>query len=63
MRHAVKLNKEEKARIWLDLCDFSFRLMQKALSAGQLAQKLEKMRRRHLAQDHRILEALARTIK
>lgn len=62
MRHAVKLTKEEKVKIWLDLCDFSFRLLRKALSPRQLEHKLQKMRQRHLQEDRRVLEALAKTI-
>jgi hypothetical protein len=63
MRHRVKLTREEKAKIWLELCDFSFRLMQSALRSGQLAARLKRMRELHLEKDKRMLLALARTGK
>ena len=63
MRHRVKLTREEKAKIWLELCDFSFRLMQSALTPGQLAARLARMRKLHREKDERLLLALSRTGK
>jgi len=60
MRHEVKLSKQEKIRIWLDLCDFTYTLMQKALSAKQLAKKMKRLRKLHWEEDKRMLIALGR---
>lgn len=60
MRHAVKLTKEEKVKIWLDLCDFSFRLMRSALSPKELRRKLKRIRELHWKEDQRMLTALGR---
>lgn len=58
MRHDVKHTKEEKARIWLDLCDFTYKLMQSALTPAELAKKRKIMRERHLEENRRVLEVL-----
>ena len=61
MRHKVKYTKKEKIMIWLDLCDFSYKLMKSALGGKKLRERLEKMRKEHLENDHRILKGLAKT--
>lgn len=60
MRHPLKLSKKEKFRQWLELCDFTYKLMQENLSKGQLKQKLAKMRKEHLQADYSLLSKLAK---
>jgi len=58
MRHEVKYTQKEKFKIWLDLCDFTYKLMQSALSPAELKKKRERMRERHLEENQRVLEVL-----
>lgn len=60
MHHKIKMTRKEKFKIWLELCDFTFRLMQRALSPRRLALKLQRMRAFHLEEDRRMLESLGR---
>lgn len=60
MRHKIKLSVKEKIRRWLELCDFSFKLMQRALTPKELAKRLREMREEHLKRDSRILRNLAK---
>ena len=60
MRHKEKLSKSEKIRRWLELCDFSYRLMSGALSKARLNQRFRKIREEHVKNDHRILRYLGK---
>ena len=60
MQHKVKFTKEEKIRKWLELCDFSYRLMASALSKDELARRLKKMREEHVENDHNVLKYLGK---
>ena len=60
MKHKLKLTNKEKIKIWLDLCDFSFNLMRKALGSHKLAGKLQRIRELHLKEDRNMLLALSR---
>lgn len=44
MRHPLELSPEEKIKIWLDLCDFTYRLMKNGLGNKQLEKRLHFMR-------------------
>ena len=44
MKHLVKFNSREKIHIWLDLCDFTSRLMAAGLNKEQLDKRLRRMR-------------------
>ncbi|MBI4801655.1 MAG: hypothetical protein HY796_03930 [Elusimicrobia bacterium] len=59
MQHKIKLTAREKINIWLDLCDFSFRLMKNALSVTELEKRLKKIRQAHLKEDRLFLLKLA----
>ncbi len=48
MKHTLQLSPREKIRIWLDLSDFSFRLMSAALGEEQLEERLGRMREEDL---------------
>lgn len=56
----MKLTKSEKARRWLDLCDFTYNLLKNALTPKQFKLKMEKIRKEHLKDDRRLLMALGR---
>lgn len=60
MQHDLRLSSKEKIEIWLDLCDFSFKLMRAALSKRELKKRLNQMRRAHLEDDYLILSKLAK---
>jgi hypothetical protein len=60
VKHKLKLTTKEKINIWLDLCDFSFRLMEKTMSRDELNRKLERMRSEHLKKDRIIWEKIGR---
>jgi len=60
MRHKLKLSVRERIRAWLDLCDFSFRLMRGALGEKGLRKKIEKLRLEHLTKDRIILQGWAK---
>jgi len=55
MQHRIKLTAREKINIWLDLCDFSFRLMKSTLNITELEKRLKKIRRAHLKEDRLLL--------
>ena len=60
MQHKLKATAREKINIWLDLCDFTFHLMQNNLSAEELSNRLKKIRQAHLKKDYLILSKLAK---
>ena len=60
MQHRLKLTVREKIKIWLDLCDFSWRIMKSALSKADLKKRLEMMRKEHIEDDRRILRRLGK---
>jgi hypothetical protein len=60
MRHNIKLSIKEKINIWLDLCEFSLRLMESSMSKKELNKRLKKMRNEHLKRDRVILENLGK---
>ena len=60
MRHKVKLSVSEKIRAWLDLSDFSFRLMQAALSNKELETKLKQISLSHKNRNKLMLERMAK---
>jgi len=61
MQHRLKFKSlEEKINIWLDLCDFTFKLISATLSPTELRKKLKKMREVHLRQDYLLLSKIAR---
>jgi hypothetical protein len=59
MRHPLKLTREEKINIWLDLCDFSFKFLKSNLSAAKLQKRLRIIRQEHLRDDYLLLSKLA----
>jgi len=44
MKHSATFSPQEKVKIWLDLCDFTFRLMDSSLDDHQLEKRLRRMR-------------------
>ncbi|MBI5400018.1 hypothetical protein HZB07_05355 [Candidatus Saganbacteria bacterium] len=60
MRHKIKLTVNEKIRAWLDLSDFSFRLMKAALSKKELMKRIEKMNLTHAERNRLILARMAK---
>lgn len=48
MKHAVKLSPQDKAQVWIDLCDFSLRLMESALDRSRIEEKFRRMREEDL---------------
>ncbi|MFH1710320.1 MAG: hypothetical protein ABH860_04525 [bacterium] len=60
MRHEIKFTKEEKIGKWLELCDFSYRLMASALSKAELARRLKKMREEHVENNRNILRYMGK---
>jgi hypothetical protein len=58
MKHFVKFNREEKINIWLDLCDFTFRLMANSLDERQLEKRLARMREEDLKRHREFLSRL-----
>lgn len=44
MKHTLKLTPEERIAVWLDLCDFTFRLMKGGLDKEHLERRLHRMR-------------------
>ena len=63
MQHKQKLTAEEKFNIWLDLCDFTFRLMKDNLPPAKFKKRLKKMRQEHLEVDHLALSKLLAELK
>ncbi len=55
MRHELNLTVKERINIWLDLCDFSLRLMKTNLSLKQFNMKLYRIREKHLRDDYKLL--------
>lgn len=60
MKHNIRLTTKERINIWLDLCEFSSRLMEKTMSKKELNRKVERMRSEHLRRDKIILEKIGR---
>lgn len=60
MRHRIKLNIKERINRWLELCDFSYYLMKKALSPSRFKKRFERLREEHLQKDYKILQGWAR---
>ena len=60
MQHRLKLTKSERIKRWLELCDFTYNLMRKALTPGEFKKKLTRIREKHLERDFRRLENLGK---
>lgn len=60
MQHKIELSVQEKRKAWLNLCDFSFKLIEDNLGKEDLQRKLRKMREAHVKVNHSILEGLSR---
>ena len=58
MKHNVKLTIKEKINIWLDLCEFSSKLMESAISKKECNDRMKRMRDEHLKRDRIILEKI-----
>lgn len=58
MKHSVRFSKEEKINIWLDLCDFTFRLMASSLDKRQLENRLSRMREEDVKSHREFLSRL-----
>jgi len=58
MKHSVRFSKEEKINIWLDLCDFTFRLMAGSLDKRQLENRLSRMREEDVKSHREFLSRL-----
>lgn len=63
MQHALKLTAREKTNVWLDLCDFTFKLLKSNLSAKGLSRRFRKIRQDHLEEDYLILSRLSKNKK
>jgi len=58
MQHNIRLSVQEKIKIWLDLCDFSYKLMEQNLSKKELHERLKKLREEHLRNDVQMLKKI-----
>lgn len=63
MHHKVKYAQNEKIKIWLDLCDFSLKLMKSALSSSGFKKRIIRMRKEHQEDNRRFLVAMGRLAK
>ncbi len=59
MYHNLPENPEKRIEIWLELCDFTYKLLKDALSPEEFKKRLEWMRKDHLGRDYKILDKLA----
>ncbi len=58
MKHDIRLSTKEKINIWLDLCEFSSRLMESTISKKECNDRVKRMRNEHLKRDRIILEKI-----
>lgn len=63
MRRALHLSEGARVSAWLDLCDFTFRLMKSSLGDKALEQRLKRMRRAQEQSRRRLLVNLSRAGK
>ncbi len=58
MKHEINLTPEDRVQAWLDLCDFSLRLMESALSPSRLEERFRRMREENLRGHREFLRRL-----
>ncbi|MCS7151444.1 MAG: hypothetical protein NZ928_03550 [Endomicrobia bacterium] len=58
MQHRLKLSQKQKFEIWLDLCDFSYKVMRQNLSKKELEKKLKLIRKKHIEKDLEMLNKI-----
>lgn len=63
MEHKARLSEKEEIDVWLDLCDFGYKVMTQNLTDSQFKDRLKKMRQKHLKKDLRILKILSENDK
>ena len=60
MYHKLKLSSEEKIKTWLNLCDFTFELMEKNLGKRDFLKRLKKIREDQVKANYFLLRGLSR---
>lgn len=58
MKHKVELSARERVNAWLEICDFTFRLMSASLDKRRLEKRLRRMREDNVAAHKRFLSRL-----
>ena len=60
MYHKLKLSSQEKIEAWLNLCDFTFELMEKNLGKRDFLQRLKSIREDQVKANCFLLRGLSR---
>jgi|YelNatPaOPRAMG01_1025707.scaffolds.fasta_scaffold89572_2 hypothetical protein len=60
MKHYKSVNKTQKIRQYLELIDFSNKLMSSFFTKKQLKEKFKELRGEHLNSDYKVLKALSK---
>lgn len=60
MYHKLRLSIQERIKAWLDLCDFSLKLLEDNMDKKRVELKLKRMREDHLKTDYSVLSGLSR---
>ena len=60
MYHKSKLSNQEKIKAWLDLCNFTFKLLEDNLEKEEMIKRFKKMRQEHLYVNYSILKRMSK---
>lgn len=60
MKHKINRSHNEKLKAWIDICDFSFRVMEKTLSKEEIEKRINKIKILHSENNKHIFTALGK---